>query len=53
MKRMTPNDLKHLTDKNTLYTLNTRPNAQISLRCALQPTIFEFVENRKCTEWTT
>ena len=33
--RNTPNDLKHLTAETTLYTLNTHPEAQISLHCSM------------------
>ncbi len=41
MHPMTQNDLKHLTVESTLYTLNTHPKAQISIRFSLRPAIFE------------
>ena len=36
-----------------MCTLNSHPEAQISIRFALRPALFEiqFFENRKCTQW--
>ncbi len=47
------NDLTHLSVKSTLYTLNTHPEAQISIRFALRQAIFEILACGKseCTEW--
>ena len=48
MHRMTQTDLKHLTDKRTLYTrAEYTPEAQISLRFSVWPVIFKIQGCRK------
>ena len=42
---MTPEWPDHLSVKNTLYTLKTHPEAQISLRFALRPAVFQKIGN--------
>ncbi len=48
------NNLKHLTVKSTLYTLSAYPEAQILVRFALQPAVFQIQgsPNRRCGKWT-
>ncbi len=41
MHRMTQNDVKYLSVKSALFTLNTHPRAQISLCVTLRQIIFE------------
>ena len=47
-------ELEHVTDKSTLYTLNTYPDAQILVRFALRPAVFK-IQGRRKTEmhWMT